>query len=66
MLVGGIIGAVVGLIFLIIGIIKNNSLLSMLASQSEHPGTVFIIIGIILLVAGAALICYSLYKKKKK
>ena len=65
MLMGGIIGAIAGLILLVVGIIRNNSLVAMLERGSEHPGLV-LMIGIVVLVAAACLIIYHQIKNKKQ
>lgn len=69
MLIGAIAGAIAGIVLLIIGISKNNDLIAVaeniLNGGSGKPGTVFIVIGIILIVAAAGLCGFYFYKKKK-
>lgn len=69
MLIGGAVLAVAGLISLIFGFIRNSDTMaiaeSVLKGGSTHPGTIFIIIGLIAIVAGAVL-AYLAFKNKKK
>ena len=59
--------AVLGLILLIVGISQNNSLkaqlASLLGSGKVNPGTPWIVIGILLIVAGAV---FFVADRKKK
>ncbi|NLO48674.1 MAG: DUF3185 family protein [Clostridiales bacterium] len=67
MLIIGIILAVAGLISTIYGFTANNSweaqLSSILSSGTANPGTIFIIIGIVALIAGIILIVLGAKKK---
>ncbi len=69
MLIGGAVLAVAGLISLIFGFIRNSDKMAvaadMLKGGSGGPGTVFIVIGLIAIVAGAVL-AYLAFKNKKK
>lgn len=68
LLIGGAIAGVLGLILLIIGAVQNNSLESQLLMAFGQPGagTGLIVFGIILLLAGIALIVVNFLKKKKQ
>ncbi len=68
LLIGGAIAGVLGLILLIIGAVQNNSLESQLLMAFGQPGTGtgLIVFGIILLLAGIALVVVNFLKKKKQ
>ncbi len=65
---GGIILIVFGAIFALLGLLANDTpiikLLSFLVGGGENPGTAFIILGIILIIAGIVLVVLANKKKK--
>lgn len=66
MFVLGVLAIITGAILTIVGFAMNNSLeaqlISAFSTGSTNPGTIFIVIGIILLVVGVLLV---VMKKKK-
>ncbi len=68
LLIGGAIAGVLGLILLIIGAVQNSSLESQLLMAFGQPGTGtgLIVFGVILLLAGIALVVVNFLKKKKQ
>lgn len=70
MLIAGIILFIAGTISFFYGNSLNNSiesqLSSLLSSGSTNPGTIFVVIGSIVAVAGAVLIIISLVQRYKK
>ena len=62
----GVLAIIVGAILTIVGFVMNNSieaqLTSLFSTGSTDPGTIFIVIGIIVLVVGILLV---VMKKKK-
>ena len=69
MLFFGSILFLLGVVSTIFGITKNNDAEAQLEYLFEkgktNPGTIFIIIGVLLILAGAALIIYHLYSLQK-
>lgn len=65
---GGIILIVVGAIFALLGLVANDTpilkLLSFLVGGGDNPGTAFIILGLIMVVAGIVLVVLANKKKK--
>ena len=65
----GLISAVLGIIFSIVGFSKNASpaaqLQSMVSGGGLNPGTMWIVIGLVLLALGVVLIVIDVLQKKK-
>ena len=68
MIVGGVILGIFGIISLIGGIAANNNAMFQIASAisggSGSPGTIWIVVGIIALIAGGTMISYGMKQKK--
>lgn len=68
-ILAGIISAVVGIILVIVGMSKNADPMaqveSVLSGGGTNPGTIFIVIGLILLALGIVLVVLDVLKNKK-
>lgn len=69
-IIGSIASAVLGVIFIVIGIIKNHDVYSTVMNQlnggSGRSGSVFIILGVIAIVISLGIAAYLAIKKKLK
>lgn len=65
MLFPGVLLFLLGSVSTIIGIRKNNDLELFFETGNAHPGATYIFVGILLMLAGAAIIVYHLYSSEK-